>query len=281
MHNALPGLQSSDSRGFLVEYVLCSEKTNGYAEIWDMLHFLTNCSCVLSARRNLIFKRNVRRRDRIMALSYLQTSTTHTKPLDLNQKSQSRNHSCFLKSSAATLTVDPADDMLKFDASLQRYKSDVDPLTLITYSLRHAIELLNFQVKEHPLPLIVTSFKAGKKTKIEVRVRDNKTTVQLSTLVHKIEQVDILSTTKSSKKSRYLLLMTMMRFNSLLSRLQFGGRICACTDGRFIFFQDLPVSILNENGMLENKLDDFIITTVGVCLGFGQSSGASNFALKT
>jgi hypothetical protein len=93
-------------------------------------------------------------------------------------------------------------------------------------------------------------------------------------LVHKIEQVDILSTKKSSKKSRYLLLMTMMRFNSLLSRLQFGGRICACTDGRFIFFQDLPLSILSENGMLRRELEDFFINTVGVCLGFDQSSGA-------
>ena len=214
-----------------------------------------------------------------MTFSYLQTSTAYTKSLDLNQKSQS-----------TILTVDPDGDYLKFDAYLQRY-NDVDPFTLVTFSLHHAIELtMDFQTKEHPIPLIVTehpiplidiSFKAGKKTKIEVRIRDNEKMVQLSTVVHKIERGDILSTKKRKKKSCYLLLMTMMRLNSLLSRIPFGGRICACNDGQFIFSQDVPMSILRENGRLRRKLDDFFITTVWVCLGFDQTSGISNLAQKT
>ena len=217
-----------------------------------------------------------------MTLSSLQTSTTHMKPPDSNQKPASINHLCFLKSLAGTLTVDPADDYLKFDASLQRYKSDADPLTLITYSLHHAIELLmDFETKEHQTPRIRTSFTAGRRTKIDVRVRDDTDMVQISTVVHKVEQGDILSTKKNRKKSRYSLLMTMMRFNSLFSQIPFGGRICACNDGQFILFQDLPLSILNEHGMLQSKLDDFIIRTVEVRLGFDQSSGASNLALKT
>ena len=260
----------------------------GFPTAWHMLmqcriSIISQIALDFWGRRNLIFKlkRKIRRRDLlIMTLSYLRTSTTHTKLPDSNQKTDSRNHSCFLKSSATTLTVDPENEYLKFDASLQRYKCDVDPLISVMNILHHAIELItNFQSNEHPTPLIRTSFTAGRRTKIDMRVRDDTDMVQISTVVHKVERGEILSNKKHRKKSRYLLLMTMMRFNSLLSQIPFGGRICACNDGQFIFFQDLPVSILNKNGMLQNKLDDFIITTVEVRLGFDQSSGASNLPL--
>ena len=79
-----------------------------------------------------------------------------------------------------------------------------------------------------------------------MRVRDDTDMVQISTVVHKVEQGDI-----------------------------------ACNDGKFIFFEDLPLSILNEHEMLQSKLDEYIIRTVEVRLGFDQSSGASNLALKT
>lgn len=67
------------------------------------------------------------------------------------------------------------------------------------------------------------------------------------------------------------MLMTMMRFNSKLTQTACGGQIFACND-QFLFFQDVPISVLKETGMLHRRLEEFILKTVEISRGFDRSS---------
>jgi hypothetical protein len=94
--------------------------------------------------------------------------------------------------------------------------------------------------------------------------------VHLSAVVHNGTQISEMPSNKRRRGSGgYLLLMAMMRYNSQLSRTACGARILAC-NGKFLFFQDMPVSVLNETGMMHRKLDEFILKTVEIRRGFDR-----------
>ena len=92
--------------------------------------------------------------------------------------------------------------------------------------------------------------------------------VHLSAVVHVATEIGEMPSKKTRTRSgRYLLLMTMMRYNSQLSRTVCSGRILAC-NGQFLFFQDMPISVLKETDMMRRKLDDFVLKTVEIRRGF-------------
>jgi hypothetical protein len=211
-----------------------------------------------------------------MALSFSQTSLPHVKAQDANQNNTlSRNGAYMSNSEASTPPVGREDGYGECDASLQNYKSDLHSLARITNStLLHAIEVLSaspkgIRTKENQDDLVESGaycFQVGNKTNIEVRIREESHTIQISSVVHRVK-LDGMSSGEMRLIGGYSLQMKVMRLNSWLSRTSCGGRICAC-DGRFLFFCDFPMSILNENGMLQVKLDEFFLTSLEVRHGF-------------
>ena len=195
-----------------------------------------------------------------MALIFSQTPFNHV----VSQNSQ------------LPLTARREDDYGESDASLHGYNCELDSSALLNCSLQTADELLSDSLKNFrkagisisPIESGVYAFQAGRGTSIGVRIRGDVGMVQISAVVHEATLGNAPSN-QTKRRSAYSLLMTMMRLNSQLSRTSCGGRICVC-DGRFLFFQDCPMSILNGNETLQRKLDGFILKTVEISRGFDR-----------
>lgn len=205
---------------------------------------------------------------------------SHTTSPD-SHATRSGQNSCEPKQSTAPRSRVQEDEYGERDASLQSYTTDVDPSSALTHILHNANQLLwilirDFQSKKsNPITLSfgggVYTLRAGRETRIQVQMREDTQMVHLSAVVH--NETHPISEIPSNKKRRgsggYTLLMTMMRYNSELSRTSCGARILAC-NGQFVLFQDLPASVLNETGMLPRELDEFIMKTVEIARGFDR-----------
>ena len=201
-----------------------------------------------------------------MAFSTPQTSSTHVRSQNTTQCStQRRNNPCLLNSEANAPPVKHEDGYGTSYASLESDNCDFDSARITNTLLQHAIELLSMSLKDFRTEQIqdalseggVYSFQAGSETNIEVQIREDVRTIQISSVVHRVKLGE-MSSDKMRKRAHYSLLMKMMHLNSRLSRTSCGGRICAC-GGRYILFRDLPISILSENGMLQKKLDELLL----------------------
>jgi hypothetical protein len=212
-----------------------------------------------------------------MALIFSQTPFNHV----VSQNSQPSTDTGSCKSylpnaTAAPLTARREDDYGESDASLHGYNCELDSSSFLNCSLQTVDELLSYSLKSYrkagisisPIESGVYVFQAGRETSIGVRIREDVGMVQLSAVVHETKLGNAPSN-KTRRRSGYSLLMTMMRLNAQLSRTSCGGRICVC-DGRFLFFQDFPISILNGNDSLRRKLDGFILETVEISRGFDR-----------
>ena len=211
-----------------------------------------------------------------MALIFSQTTFNHV----VSQNSQpSTGNGCksyLLNATATPLTAQREDDYGESDASLHGYNCELESSALLNCSLQTADELLsesleNFRnagIAISPIESGVYAFQAGRGTSIGVRIRGDVGMVQISAVVHEAKLGNAPSN-QTRRRSGYSLLMTMMRLNSQLSRTSCGGRICVC-DGRFLFFQDFPISILNGNDSLRRKLDGFILKTVEIRRSFDR-----------
>jgi hypothetical protein len=99
-------------------------------------------------------------------------------------------------------------------------------------------------------------------------MQENTQLVHLSAVVHVATKIGHMPSNKKRAQSGcYMLLMTMMRGHSQLSQTVCSGRILAC-NGQFLFLQDMPMMVLKEAGMLQGKLDDFVLKTVKIRGGF-------------
>ena len=208
-----------------------------------------------------------------------------------SQYTCNRHQSCEPKESTAPQSRGQEDDYGEGDVSLQSYNCDFDVPACLTHSLHNANELLgkslsDFRSTENsPITLDagggVYALQVGRETRIEVRMREDTQMVQLSVVVHCAKQIgDMPTITRRRESGGYLLLMAMMRYNSQLSRTAYCGRILAC-NGQFLFFQDMPISVLNETGMLHRKLDEFILKTVEIRYGFDRILKEYHSCLRT
>ena len=198
----------------------------------------------------------------------------------------SGRNTCLPKASSPTLTAGQEDDYGECDATLQSYNCDSVSSLPTDDILQSALGLLNkslknLRTKENRISLVEGGgayvYQPGPETRIEVRIRGDVPMVHMSVVVYRARHGDVSSTT-ARKVGGYSSLMTMMRLNSLLSRTSCGGRICTY-DGQFLFFQDLPVSILNENGLLHRKLDEFKVKTAEIQYGFNVIPGKNHISL--
>ena len=211
-----------------------------------------------------------------MALIFSQTPFNH---VDFQNSQLNTGNGCqsyLPKATATPLTARREDDYGESEASLHGYNCELESPSFLNCSLQAADELLseslrtfrNARIAISPIECGVYAFQAGREISIGVRIREDVGMVQISAVVHEAKLGNAPSN-KTRRRSGYSLLMTMMRLNSQLSRTSCGGRICVC-DGRFLFFQDCPMSILNGNETLQRKLDEFILKTVEISRGFDR-----------
>ena len=185
---------------------------------------------------------------------------------------RSKSHS--LKAAPPPRTARREGKYCESDSSLQSYNCELGSSVLPVCSLQTANELLCKSLKDFrnvdnsisPVDCGVYTFQTGRETSIDVRIREDVGKVQFSASLHATTLSDVPSD-KTRRRSGYSLRMTMVRLNSQLSQASCGGRIFAC-DGRFVFFQDFPISILNQNDTLHRELDQFILTTAAMSRGF-------------
>lgn len=201
-----------------------------------------------------------------MFSSYQETPSKHTNPLDSKQSLSSRCKSCVSEAPAATLKYALEDDCGECYEIIQRYDCDLDSSTLFTCSLNNANEDLWKRLNDSLIEAGAYALQAGRDRSIKVQIRDDVLSVQMSAIVHGVKFGGMSSTT-GRRECVYSLLMTMMRMNSLLCHESCGGRICAF-DGQFVFFQDLPISILEDVGRMQRMLDEFILKTVEISRRF-------------
>ena len=209
-----------------------------------------------------------------MDLMHSQTSFKYTNIPDspLRRGCKSR-----LSKEALTPAAGREDDYGESDSSLQSYNCAMGSSALCSCSLQTANELLchslkDFRTERNQISQVeggVYAFQAGRETRVNVSIRDDVCMVQVSAVVHGAK-VSEVSCSKTRRGRGHLLLMTMMRLNSRLSRSSCGGRICAC-DGQFLFFQDFPISILDGSDILQRKLDEFVMKTVAISRCFDRT----------
>lgn len=217
----------------------------------------------------------------MMSLRSLHTSSTHAISPD-SQDTCGRHQSYVPRGSTGPLSrvLVPEDDYGECDVSLQSYNCYFDPCAMLTHSLHNLNELLwksldEFRRNKSLVSLGadggVYALQAGRETRIEVRMREDAQMVHISAVVHSVTQLGNKTSNNVGRGGAYSMLMTIMRFNSKLSETSSGGRIFACND-QVLFFQDVPIAVLKENGMLHRKLEEFILKTVEISRGFDRNT---------
>lgn len=202
------------------------------------------------------------------------------------QSMHSECNSCVSEETAATLKFAIEDNRGECYEILQSYNCNLYSSTLLTCSINNA----NADVGKRPndsrngatLKSLVDvgayALQGHRDWRIKVQIRDDALSVQMSVIVHEVNFGDVSSKT-GRRGCDYSLFMTMMRVNSLLSHESCGGRICAF-GGQFVFFQDLPISILDDVGRMQRMLDDFIVKTVEIRRLFDRTSRQKRSGLR-
>lgn len=207
-------------------------------------------------------------------------------PLASKQILHSRCKSNVSEATTATLEYALENDRGECYEILQSYDCNLDSPTLLTCSLNKANAALWKRLNDSrnvvtPKSLVEVgayALQADGDRRIKVQIRDDVLSVQMSAVVHGVKSGEMSSTT-GRQECGYSLLMTMMRMNSLLCHESCGGRICAF-DGQFVFFQDLPISILDDVARMQRMLDEFILKTVDISLRFDRTTREKRSGLR-
>ena len=127
----------------------------------------------------------------------------------------------------------------------------------------------------------VFTIKFGQRS-LSMRVREDVQKLQISTILYDRKSSPKIMHNRGDRKVQHMLLTAMMRLNIGLrwscGRYD-GGQICALR-GCFIFFQDLPVSILYASANLESELQNIVLKTKRISLDFDRMVNAKLLSMS-
>jgi hypothetical protein len=174
------------------------------------------------------------------------------------------------------------DDYGEPDVSLRSYRSETlsPPCSCSNMSQEEANDLLHERIADleyvSELNVGKCTFMAGGDHKLEISIRGDGNAVVVSTVVQSLDHSDVLQGHKKSNQCQglYSLMTLMMKHNAILKRAAAhneneGGHI-GLYDGKFVFFANLPMTVLSSKRKLERVLDDLILKAVEISKDFAK-----------